>query len=120
MPKIVHFEIPADNPQRAIDFYTKVFGWKITKWEGEFDYWLVETGEEDEPGINGAIKPKEFGNMISDVIGVDSYDDFTRKIEAEGGKMVSKKMNIPGIGITGAFQDTEGNILSIIEAEPMD
>lgn len=120
MPKVIHFEIPADNPERAIEFYQKVFEWKITKWEGEFDYWLVEAGEEDEPGINGAIKPKDFGSMISTVIGVDSYDDFAQKIEDEGGKMISDKMKIPGIGITGSFKDTEGNVLSIIEPEPMD
>lgn len=120
MPKIIHFEIPADNPERAIEFYEKVFGWKIQKWEGEFDYWLVEAGSEDEPGINGAIKPKEFGSAISTVIGVDSYDDFARKIKSEGGEMVTEKMVIPGVGVTGSFKDTEGNILAIIEPEPMD
>jgi uncharacterized protein YndB with AHSA1/START domain/predicted enzyme related to lactoylglutathione lyase len=115
MAKIIHFEIPADNPERAIEFYQKVFGWKIEKWEGEFDYWLVEAGEEDEPGINGAIKPKEFGSTITDVIGVDSYDEFARKIEAEGGKMLTEKMTIPDMGYTGSFQDTEGNVMEIIE-----
>ncbi len=115
MPKIIHFEIPAENPERAIEFYSKVFGWKIEKWEGEYDYWLVEAGEEDEPGINGAIMPKESGSTISDVINVDSYDDFARKIVAEGGKMLTEKMTIPDMGYTGAFQDTEGNVMSIIE-----
>lgn len=115
MPKIVHFEIPADNPERAIEFYRKVFGWKIEKWEGEFDYWLVEAGEEDEPGINGAITPREFASTISDVIGVDSYDKFAQKIEAEGGKMLTEKMTIPDMGYTGSFEDSEGNVMSIIE-----
>ena len=115
MPKVVHFEIPADNPERAIEFYKKVFGWEIVKWEGDFDYWLVKTGADDEMGINGAIKPKEFGSMIIDVIGVDSFDDFAKKIESEGGKMLTEKMIIPGIGFTGSFQDTEGNVLAIIE-----
>lgn len=121
MSKIIHFEIPADKPERAAEFYKKVFGWKIQKWEGgEFDYWLVEAGEEDEPGINGAIKPKDFGSCVNDVISVDSYDEFARRIEAEGGKMLTDKMTVPGIGVTGVFQDTEGNILSIIEPFPMD
>ena len=115
MAKVIHFEIPAENPERAIEFYKKVFGWKIDKWEGEFDYWLVEAGEEDEPGINGAIKPKEFGSTISDVISVDSYNEFAWKIQAEGGKMLTEKMTIPDMGFTGSFQDTEGNIMGIIE-----
>ncbi|HPT75026.1 MAG TPA: VOC family protein, partial [Methanomassiliicoccaceae archaeon] len=55
MPRVIHFEIPAEDPERAVEFYKKVFGWKIDKWEGPIDYWLVMTGENDEPGINGAI-----------------------------------------------------------------
>jgi predicted enzyme related to lactoylglutathione lyase len=120
MTKVIHFEIPADNPERAIEFYQKVFGWNIIKWEGEFDYWMVEAGEEDEPGINGAIYPRQEGAGVGVVIGVDSFDEFAQKIREKGGKMVIEKMTIPGIGITGSFQDTEGNMLSIIEPEPMD
>jgi len=52
MPRPVHFEIPAGNPQRAIDFYNSVFGWKFTKWDGgQMEYWMVETGPASEPGI---------------------------------------------------------------------
>jgi len=68
--KVVHFEIPADDPEMATKFYKGVFGWKIDEFEGEFDYWLVNTEEEDEPGINGAINPKEFWFWVSDVINV--------------------------------------------------
>lgn len=120
MPKVIHFEIPADNPERAVEFYEKVFGWNIMKWEGEFDYWLVEAGKEDEPGINGAIKPRLFGKTISQAINVDSYDEFAAKIESLGGKMLTEKSSIPGVGDVGMFQDTEGNVLSIIETAPMD
>jgi predicted enzyme related to lactoylglutathione lyase len=119
MPKVLHFEIAADNPERAVEFYSKAFGWNIEKWEGEFEYWLVDAGAEDEAGINGAIKPREDGS-ISFAIGVDSYDEFARKIEAEGGKMLTEKNTRPGVGDIGIFQDTEGNILSIIEPAPMD
>ncbi len=120
MPKVLHFEIPADDPQRAIEFYEKVFGWKIMKWEGEFDYWLVETGPEDEPGINGAIMPKDFGNCVSQAIGVENYDEFAAKVVAHGGKFLTEKSEIPDVGTVGVFQDTEGNVLSIIEPAPMD
>ena len=115
MPKVVHFEIPADDPQRAAKFYEDVFGWKIAKWNGNFEYWLVKTGEDDEIGINGAIMPKKFGTMVNDTISVDSYDEIAKKIENEGGKMLTEKMNVPGIGNTGSFQDTAGNVLAIIE-----
>jgi predicted enzyme related to lactoylglutathione lyase len=58
--------------------------------------------------------------MVSDVISVDSYDEFAKKIEMSGGKMITEKMTIPDMGYTGSFQDTEGNILGVIEIFPMD
>lgn len=115
MNRIIHFEIPADDPARAIKFYEEVFGWEITKWDGPFDYWLVKTGEEGQPGIDGAIMTKEMGQMIRNTIAVDSFDDFAEKIKDNGGIMITEKMTIPGIGIMGSFQDTEGNISAIME-----
>ncbi len=78
MPRVVHFEIYADNPERAIRFYETVFGWQVHKWEGPMDYWLICTGK-DEEGINGAIMQRDkpltgSGDIIAYVctIGVDS------------------------------------------------
>jgi uncharacterized protein len=115
MAKVVHFEIPADDPERAAKFYEDVFGWEIQRWEGPFDYWLVNTGPDDEPGINGAIMTKEMGDTIRNTIGVESFDEFAEKIQENGGKMLTEKANIPGIGDMAAFQDTEGNIFVIME-----
>lgn len=53
MPRVQHFEISANDPEKVASFYEKVFGWKVTKWEGPVEYWLVETGETEEPGIDG-------------------------------------------------------------------
>lgn len=115
MSKVIHFEIPAENPERAVKFYEEVFGWEISNWDGSMDYWLVTAGDDDEPGINGAIMPQEFGTAVRNTISVDSFDEFAQKIEDNGGKMLTEKMEIPGMGFTGQFQDTEGNILGIIE-----
>jgi len=52
LSRVIHFEIHADIPERAVKFYEKVFGWQIQKW-GPIDSWLAKTGEEGEPGING-------------------------------------------------------------------
>ena len=68
MPKVIWFEIPADDPGRAAKFYEDVFGWKVEKWDGPFDYWLVTTGPDDEPGINGAIMTKEMGEMVRETV----------------------------------------------------
>ena len=59
MSRVVHFEIPADDPERAINFYEKVFGWRFEKWEGPIEYWLVKTGPEDQPGIDGGLTRRE-------------------------------------------------------------
>lgn len=115
MPRVIHFEIPADDPERAVEFYKEVFGWEIEKWNGPFDYWLVKTGEDDQPGINGAIMTKMMGDQLRNTIAVESFDDFASKILTNGGKSVIPKMTIPNIGTMGSFEDTEGNVFLIME-----
>ena len=53
MPRVVHFEIHAGDPERAISFYQRVFGWAFQKWEGPMDYWVITTGPDEQRGING-------------------------------------------------------------------
>ena len=55
MGRVIHFEIPVDNPDQAVEFYTQVFEWKIETWEGPQEYWLATTGPREEPGIDGAL-----------------------------------------------------------------
>ena len=114
MSRVVYFEIPADDPERAAKFYEDVFGWTVKKWNGPYDYWLIDSGSEDEPGIPGAIMMRERSKTVRDTIPVDNYDDSAEKIEMEGGKMLTQKMEIPVGGFRGTFQDTEGNIFDII------
>jgi predicted enzyme related to lactoylglutathione lyase len=118
MPKLVHFELPADDPQRAIAFYEKVFGWTITKWEGPFDYWLVTTGSDDELGINGAITPRIISEQVTtDTIGVESLDNSLKKIVEVGGTITQPKQAIPGIGYIAYCTDTEGNLFGVIQPD---
>jgi len=58
MARVVHFEIHAEKPDRAINFYQKSFGWEFQKWDGPMDYWMITTGPEDQPGINGGLVPR--------------------------------------------------------------
>jgi uncharacterized protein len=118
MPRVIHFEINAEKPERAVEFYSTVFGWKIDKWEGPHEYWMVKTGETGEPGINGAIM-KRMNPLAStyNTIEVPSIDEFEAKISEHGGKVVIAKTEIPGIGHMAYCQDTEGNIFGIIENE---
>jgi predicted enzyme related to lactoylglutathione lyase len=118
MPRVVHFEIPADDPERAAKFYGKVFDWKITTWGGPEDYWLATTGPDTETGINGAIaKRGESLRSTTNTIAVSSVDDFSQKIVAAGGKVLSPKTLIPGVGQFAYCQDTEGNAFGILQPD---
>jgi uncharacterized protein len=127
MPRPVHFEIHADNPDRAIAFYQKVLGWTFQKFEGgPMPYWLVTTGPDSVPGINGGLhprigpKPVEGQAVIAYVctVGVDSVDAYTAKATAAGAKVCVPKMPIPGIGWLVYVTDTEGNIFGMMQNDP--
>mgnify|MGYP003565866863 CR=1 FL=1 len=112
MPKINHFEINADNPQRAIKFYENAFGWKIEKWDGPIEYWIIQAGDEDEPGINGGLQKRENKeDKILNYIGVKSVEETVKKIKTSGGKILKEKTSIPSVVYYSTFIDTEGNKL---------
>jgi len=117
MPRVVHFEIAADDPERASKFYSEVFGWAIKNWGGPVDYWLASTGSADEQGIDGAITWRQSSpsQAIVNTIAVPSIDDFVKKIEENGGKIVMPKQPIPGVGYHAVCLDTEGNTFGIMQ-----
>jgi len=117
MPRVVHFEIHADDPERAAKFYEKVFNWKISKWEGPVGYWLVTTGEDKEPGINGAIMHRVSKGSTWNTIDVPSVDEFVQKIVKADGKVVQKKTAVPGVGFMAYCADTEGNVFGIMQED---
>jgi predicted enzyme related to lactoylglutathione lyase len=119
MPRVIHFELPVDDPARAASFYRSVFGWQINKWDGPMDYWLVTTGEGSEPGIDGALTRRSEGFMSTvNTVGVDSVDAYAAKIQAAGGKILMPKAAIPGMGWVAYGQDTEGNNFGIFQMDP--
>ena len=118
MLRVTHFEIIADDPERAIKFYADVFGWKVKKWEGPMDYWLITTGPEDQPGIDGGLMKREHpGASTTNTIDVPSVDEFISKITEAGGKIIAPKQSIPGVGYFAYCQDTEGNTFGIMEED---
>ena len=118
MPRVIHFEYHCDDVDRAVKFYSEVFGWEITKWDGPEPYWLVKTGEEGQPGINGGfMKRRDPAGAVYNTIDVPSVDDFVRKIEKAGGEIVLPRMAVPGVGWLAYFKDTEGNVSGIMQAD---
>jgi len=118
MSRVVHFEVMADDPARAVQFYQNVFGWEISKWDGPEDYWLITTGADDQPGINGGIAKSQGAAMAVNTVDVTSVDEFVKKVEANGGKVALPKMPVPGVGYLAYCQDTEGVLFGIMEADP--
>jgi predicted enzyme related to lactoylglutathione lyase len=117
MGRVVHFELPADNVERASEFYRTVFGWNFIRWEGPADYLLAMTGTES-PGIDGAIVPREQFKSIVNTIDVDSVDETIATVTQQGGTVQMPKMAVPGVGWLAYFADTEGNLVGIMQNDP--
>jgi predicted enzyme related to lactoylglutathione lyase len=122
MDKIVHFEIPFDDKKRAMKFYADVFGWRLTDM-AEMSYVMAETVDVDgerrpkEPGaINGGLfqRPKEAPHPVV-YAGVESVDQTIEKVQAAGGKVVTPKTPIPGMGAFARVVDPEGNVIGLFE-----
>jgi uncharacterized protein len=98
MKKPIHFEIPAENPERAIKYYEKVFGWKFERWNGPMEYWNISTGD-SQPGINGGLMTRrDPAQPCVNTMDVADLDAAVAVIEAAGGQYVVPKMPIPGVG----------------------
>ena len=113
MPRVVHFEILADDPDRASSCYRGVFDWEIQKWEGPQGYWLVMTGPDGTPGINGGIMDRHFPQPVIDTIEVESLQQALAKVEEGGGAKIHGPNEIPGVGLQAYCTDTAGNIFGL-------
>jgi predicted enzyme related to lactoylglutathione lyase len=124
MSRVIHFEIHAGNPQRAIEFYETLLGWKFQKWEGPVDYWLISTGPSDQPGIDGGLVPRRGeidGQAVTAYVctaDVSNLDESLKAALASGGQLAVPKMAVPGVGWLAYCKDTEGNIFGMMQSDP--
>ena len=124
MSRAVHFEIHASNPQVAIDFYSALFGWSFNKWEGG-EYWMIHTGPDEQPGINGGLIPRRGAlpesmaavNAFVITVDVDNLDAIVATALAAGGVSAAPKMAVPGIGWLAYLKDPDGNIFGVMQAD---
>ena len=116
---IVHFEIPADNIERANKFYGSLFGWKIEK-VPEMDYWMFRTGAGNgERVMGGGIMQRHYPQEpITIYISVDSVAEYSKKVEGLGGKVTRPKTEVPGHGCFAVCTDTENNAFALWENNP--
>jgi uncharacterized protein len=118
MPRVTHFEIPADDPERAIRFYSRALGWSFHKWEGPVDYWMITTGPDDQAGINGGLYRRGEMAELVNVADVADLDATVAAVTGAGGQIVAPRMAVPGIGHVAYVRDTEGTLLGLMQADP--
>ena len=118
MATIVHFDISAENPERAKSFYEKLFGWKITLLPGPMNYYLIETSDlNGKNGIGGGMAKRENPDQtgINNFIGVSSVDESLKKVTDLGGKVIQQIQEVPGWGYLALCRDTENNVFGLFE-----
>lgn len=128
MSRVVHFEIQADDVERAKAFYAAVFDWAFEDYSGftGSTYWGIVTGPDDQPGINGGLLQRpaqrpgaEQGtNAFVCTMGIADYDEAERRILGAGGQVALPKFALPGMAWQGYYLDTEGNTFGIHQPDP--
>lgn len=125
MNRVVHFEIQADNVERAKNFYEKALGWKLNqvmkKEDGFMDYWIIMTAEEGskEPGINGGmyLRPEKEKIFTYDcTIDVKDIDSAIAAVKENGGTITKEKVELPNVGWFAGCLDTEGNKFALMQS----
>ena len=123
---IIHFEIPAADVEKLKKFYEGLFGWKIEKYPGPMEYWMIHTVPVDEegmllrPGVNGGMVKKERAEQKPvNYISVESIDESIEKVKALGRKIVIKKQEVPNVGWIATAVDPEGNQIALLQPMSM-
>ena len=124
MPRPIHFEIHAENPERAIEFYRTLLGWEFNQWAGQ-PYWLIKTGDKGAPGIDGGLMPSK-GPGPAEMQAVNAFvctvdcadvDAMAKRVPELGGTIAMPKMPIPIVGWLAYAKDTEGNLFGFMQMD---
>ncbi|KPJ85193.1 hypothetical protein AMJ57_04025 [Parcubacteria bacterium SG8_24] len=126
MLRPILFEMQAADPERAMNFYGTVFGWRFDKWPGTgVDYWTVNTGGAGEPGIDGGLSRRPGPppgldmplNGFRCTVEVPSVDEYVGRVTAAGGALVLETTAVPGLGWLAYCADTEGNVIGLLQRD---
>ncbi|MEJ2359024.1 MAG: VOC family protein [Deinococcales bacterium] len=118
MGRVIHFEIPARDMQRAGRFYREALGWTVTGWEGPVEYLLVGTGSGGTPGIDGGIlRANELIGSVVNTASVDDLEAALERVKAAGGTVERGRQAVPGVGYMAYCRDTEGNLFGLMQED---
>jgi hypothetical protein len=119
MQPLVHFEFHAVDLEKSLAYFEKLFGWKLSKFGGPHDYWLVQTSEPGQPGIGGGIMKSPDGQPRTiNTVHVPNVDDYVSKALAAGGQLCLPKMAIPGVGWVAYCSDPSGIVFGLYTPDP--
>lgn len=117
--RVVHFEVPFDDAERAAAFYREIFDWGVQPMP-ELDYTFVTTGPMGEQGpaepgyIGGGMYAREQGSphpvVVIDVADIDAT---LARVAAHGGETVVAKTAVADMGFSAYFRDCEGNLMGL-------
>ena len=130
MNRVIHFDLYAKDPERAMKFYKEIFSWEFEKWEDESmeKYWMIKTGSDDKPGINGGMIRRKGEEPIKDTpirgfvctIGVDDVEKYVEKVKMAGGTIAMDATKVEDMGTMASFRDTEGNSVGLMQLDDRD
>lgn len=123
--RVIHFEIHATDPVKTQEFYQNVFNWQFMKWDGTAEYWMITTGDEDKPGINGGMMKRPEAAIIGEqkpgayvcTVDVTSIDEVLAKVTQHGGTIVMPKKAVTGIGWFSYCKDVDGNLFGVMQQD---
>ena len=125
MPRPIHFEIHASDPERVQAFHRTLFGWQFQAWNGPVEYWVITTGDAAQPGINGGMVRRrgpapaegQAVNAFVCTVAVADLDATLRALPGAGGTLALPKMAVPGVGWLAYVKDPDGNLCGLMQAD---
>jgi predicted enzyme related to lactoylglutathione lyase len=105
-------------PEKLAEFCAGVFGWKATKWDGPMEYWLVSTGDKNQPGIDGGIGRGKPADQVVLTLDTPDLDAMVTKAVAAGAKVAQPRGPIPGVGWYATVQSPDGNLFGLMQDDP--
>lgn len=124
--RVIHFEIQADDIERAKKFYQNVLGWKIEPWmtkgeNGDMNYWGLLTGQG--AGIDGGMYERASASeklyTYDCTVQVPDIDKAIEAVKANGGTITREKTEMKGLGFFAGAKDTEGNRFGLMQPTEM-
>ena len=105
-------ELSTSDPEKAVAFYSELFGWKIKETDmGENGkYYLIHAGEKQIGGMWKADPKQKMPSFWGQYVSVENVDEAATRAKAAGGKLFKEPMDIPNVGRFAIIQDAQGGV----------